>query len=55
MAYMLDRVKVFGKCMATANRVSFDIKSLPPICYDLENKFNVLVCVFYKLIPAHMS
>jgi hypothetical protein len=51
MAYMLDRVKVFGKCMATANReFLLTIKSVPPICYDLENKFNVLVCVFYKLI-----
>jgi hypothetical protein len=43
---MMDRVKVFGKCMATANREFLSIVQSVP---------EVLVCVFYKLKPAHMS
>jgi hypothetical protein len=47
MPYMLDRVKVYGKCMATVNReFQLTIKSVPPICYDLENKFEALVCLY---------
>jgi len=48
---MLDRAKVYGKCMATANRVSIDNKIGPTDLLRFRDKFEALVCL---LINKHI-
>jgi hypothetical protein len=43
---MLDRVKVYGKCMATVNRVSIDNKIGPTDLLRFRDKFEALVCLY---------
>jgi len=43
---MLDKVKVYGKCMATASRVSIDNKIGLMDLLRFRDKFEALVCLY---------